>query len=169
METGGQGAAPGMISSSSQPALDPQVEMARLALSAGIKRSANWFYWIAGLSVVNTLSALSGSNWRFVLGLGITQLADATARDLGSSGRFVALIIDGMAAAFFILMGKFANERQKWAFVLGMIAFGLDTGFSLLFQDWIGAAFHAYVLYVIYRGFALLSKLAVLEQHGTVV
>ena len=30
---------------------------------AGVHRGANWFYWIAGLSLVNSIIAVSGGNY----------------------------------------------------------------------------------------------------------
>src|SRR5574340_77246 len=37
---------------------------------------ANWFYWIAGLSVVNSVIVLFGGAWYFLVGLGATQFVD---------------------------------------------------------------------------------------------
>ena len=36
-------------------------------------RGAKWFYWIVGLSIVNSLLAMGGAPIRFVFGLGLTQ------------------------------------------------------------------------------------------------
>ena len=51
---------------------------------------ANWFYWIAGLSVINSVIILAGGGWGFVVGLGITQFIDAIATvvvaETGASG-----------------------------------------------------------------------------------
>ena len=40
---------------------------------------ANWFFWIAGLSVVNSLAAFFDVEWGFIIGLGITQIVDGIA------------------------------------------------------------------------------------------
>ena len=42
------------------------------AAVAQLKSGASWFYWIAGLSLINSIAAVSGGSWRFILGLGIT-------------------------------------------------------------------------------------------------
>src|SRR5688572_14273659 len=53
---------------SSQPGqIDP-------ATVSRLKSSASWFYWIAGLSLINSISAFSGSSWRLFFGLGITHV-----------------------------------------------------------------------------------------------
>ena len=49
------------------------------ALFEAGESGAGWFYWIAGLTLVNTFGMLSGTNSRFALGLGVTLIADALA------------------------------------------------------------------------------------------
>ena len=48
----------------------------------GFHSGANWFYWIAGLSLVNTILLYTGSEWVFVVGLGVTQLIDGIAIEI---------------------------------------------------------------------------------------
>ena len=40
-----------------------------------ILNAARWFWWIAGLSLVNTVLFYSGSNTSFIVGLGLTTVA----------------------------------------------------------------------------------------------
>ncbi len=122
--------------------------------SAGqMKASASWFYWIAGLSLVNSIAALSGSSWRFLFGLGITQLIDAFGASLGGAAKVIVLVLDLLVAGVFVLFGVFANKGQLWAFAVGMVLFGLDGLLLVLVKDWLGVGFHAFVLYLLYRGF----------------
>ena len=123
------------------------------ASAAQLKSGASWFYWIAGLSLINSISAASGSSWRFIVGLGITQIFDEFGNQMGSAGRWVALVLDLLAAGVFILFGVFAHKAHSWAFIVGMILFALDGLIFLLASDWIGVAFHAFVLYCLFRGF----------------
>lgn len=136
------------------PGNQPQPDPQRLAQ---VKSGANWFYWIAGLSLVNTIAALSGTNWRFLIGLGVTQVVDAVAKDMGGVGKGAALIVNAFIAGMFILLGVFANKGMKWAFVVGMIFFGLDTVLELLFTDWIGTAFHVYALFCLWKGYSAID------------
>lgn len=149
----GQATAPAPAPSSA----DRQMEL--LQLENSLKSGANWFYWIAGLTLVNTVAAMSGSTWRFILGLAITQFVDAVAQDLGSTGRVAALVIDFFIAGLFVVFGVFANKQMKWAFIVGMGLFGLDTLLGVLAQDWIGVAFHVFALWAISRGYAAMKKL----------
>src|SRR4051812_38852045 len=121
--------------------------------AAQCRSGASWFYWIAGLSLINSIVAFTGSSWHFLIGLGITQVIDGFGKSLGGSGGAVALLLDLLVAGIFILFGVFGHKRQVWAFIAGMVLFGLDTVFFILAQDWLGIAFHAFVLYCLFRGF----------------
>lgn len=114
---------------------------------------ASWFYWIAGLSLINSIVVLAGSQWSFILGLGITQVIDAVAHALGPIGRAVGLGLDLAAGGLFVLFGVFAHKRQAWSFVVGMVLYGLDGMFFLVAMDWLGLGFHAFALYCIFSGF----------------
>lgn len=138
-------------------------EVQAVQLRAGIKSCANWFYWIAGLSLVNSVSAISGSNWRFVLGLGITQIVSEIAKNMGSAGQGAAFIVNLFIAGIFILFGYVSNQHRRWAFVVGMLFFGIDTLILLLAMDIIGIAFHIYAMYWIFKGYQLVGQLQVLE------
>lgn len=145
--------APSMSSASAAPMADP-------ASFARLKSGASWFYWIAGLSLINSISAFSGSSWRFIVGLGVTQAFDGLAGEFGSAGKAIVLLLDLLAAGIFILFGVFANKRHQWAFIVGMILFGLDGLIFLLVQDWLGVAFHVFVLYCLFRGLKACRALA---------
>jgi hypothetical protein len=161
LSTFGQAPAPEIItaSSSTAPQLTPAQQMAVIQLQQRVKSGANWFYWIAGLSVVNTIAAVTGTQWRFILGLGITQVADFLASNMGGAATILAVMIDAIAIGFFVLMGKLAGGAKKWAFILGMVAFSLDGILSLLGKDFISLAFHGYALFCIYRGFVAINEM----------
>ena len=123
-----------------------------LAKAAQMRSGASWFYWIAALSLVNSFAAFSGSTWRFIVGLGITQVFDAFASEIGASGKAVALGLDLMAAGVFVVFGVCAHKAQSWAFVVGMVLFALDGLVFLLAQQWLDVGFHVFVLYCLFRG-----------------
>lgn len=122
------------------------------ATLAQLKSGASWFYWIAALSLINSIVAFTGSDWRFIIGLGITQIFDAIGHEIASAGKIVALLLDLIAAGVFVLFGVFANKGHLWAFITGMILFALDGVIFLLAHDWIGVGFHLFVLYCLFRG-----------------
>ena len=125
-----------------------------LAAAVAVRRGANWFYWIAGLSLVNTIVVLTGGNFHFVLGLGITGVTDAFR---SPQARMVGYFIDLLVLGFFLMCGYMAGKLHKWAFVMGMGFYALDAALTAMAQDWISFAFHVYVLVCIWRGFSHVS------------
>ncbi len=94
---------------------------------AALHKGANWLFLIAGLSLVNTVIMVSGSNWMFLGGLGITTIASAIAVKSGTGVQLVALLINLWAAGLYIALGLFARKGHKWAFITGMIFYAVDA------------------------------------------
>ena len=143
----------------------------KLELEKRMKNGANWFYWIAALSLINSVIMLFNGNWSFLAGLGITQVIDAIAIQVsaagGSGANVIALMMDIIVAAFFAFFGFMAGKRQGWAFITGMVLYFLDGLIFLLVQGWLSIAFHLFALYCIYQGLRALNQLRKLEQAGT--
>ena len=130
-------------------------------LEQRVKSGANWFYWIAALSVINSLSALSGSTWSFAIGLGFTGVLDAF---VGSELLWLRLIGLGLhlwLLAAFIALG-YTARRRSGAFTIGMVVYGLDALLCLAFQVWMATALHAFALVSIWGGRAALRRLTAL-------
>jgi len=136
-----------------------QVLQLRNAINAG----AGWFIWVAGLSMVNSIVSVSGGGFRFIFGLGATQVVDALAHRAGQSGIALDLIINGLLAGLFVLFWNFARKGQKWAFIIGMTLYALDGLILIPFADYLALAFHAYVLWRIYGGFNAASQVETLQ------
>jgi hypothetical protein len=109
---------------------------------------ARWFWWIAGLSLVNTVMINSGTDMSFVVGLGITLIADA----FFANAKPIAFAIDAVALGFFFLMGYFGMRGHAWAFILGLIVYVLDALIYVWAQDWMSAGFHALAIFFIVKG-----------------
>ncbi len=133
------------------------------------KSGANWFYWIAGLSLVTSIVSFSGGGWRFLLSLGTTQVFDGIGEglstELGAAPKVVALVLDIFVTALFVLLGVLAGKRMLWAYMVGMIVFGLDGLVSLLFQDLIGVVAHAVALFFMARGYMAGRELRAFERE----
>jgi hypothetical protein len=143
------GAAPVPAPNAADPALEKQ-----------LKSGGSWFYWIAGLSLINSVIALSGSETRFILGLGITQIFDELGQGMGAgAGMAVAVVLDLLVAAMFVFFGVFANKRHTWSFIVGMGLYALDGLIFLIAQDWLGVGFHAFALFCLFRGFKACREL----------
>lgn len=154
-------------------ALDPgkniadELQKLRRSCSSG----ANWFYWIAGLSLVNSLILVFDGEWSFVVGLGVTQAIDSIAQALAEDSvidnslviQIMAFALDVAVAAIFVLLGRLAAKRLGWPFVVGMILYAMDGLIFLLVQDWVSIGFHCFALFCIYGGYVALQKLPYLE------
>lgn len=127
---------------------NPQVRSA-----ARMRIAASWFYWIAGLSVLNAILSATQSGWVSLFGLGIvTQVFGAWGRNAGVSPA-VVLALGVLVASVFVVFGIFANKGQSWAFLVGMVLYGLDALLFIPGGYWLSIAFHAYVLYRLFTGF----------------
>jgi hypothetical protein len=113
-----------------------------------IQSGASWFWWIAGLSVVNTIMIHSGTDRNFVIGLGFTLLADAIFKEI----KVIAFIVDAVALATFVGFGLLSRKGHLWAFITGIVLYTLDAGIYVLGQDWMSVAFHGLALFYMIRG-----------------
>ncbi len=135
---------------SASPAPGPAVPPAR-PRGYGALLGSREFYWVAGLSLVNSALTQFKANIRFPVGLGITQVMDVIAlglRDkLGGIALGIAITFALLGAGFFALFGWLTGRGIKAALLIGLVLYGLDGLLCLLFQDWFAVAFHAYILY----------------------
>ena len=140
------------------------LEPNRDELEMRLKNGANWVYWIAGLSVINSLIYISGSDVSFLAGLGFTQLVAAFVDIAIESGapaamRGVSIVFSLVVVVVFGLFGYYANKRFTAAFVVGIILYFLDGLLLLLLGVFFSAGFHAFALIFIVRGFLACREL----------
>lgn len=137
---------------------DPAVRAAKL--KSRHMGGATWFYWIAALSLINSVVILLGSEWSFIIGLGVTQFVDgvATAVSQGAGPEAAPIIkatafaVDFIIAAFFVVFGIFAVKRQSWAYIMGIVLYAADAVLFLFAGDMLSIAFHGFALACIVNG-----------------
>ncbi len=113
-----------------------------------VRSAARWFWWIAGLSLVNAVMFYSGSNTNFVIGLAMTTLASAA-----FAGNVpLAVALAALTIAFYGVIGYYAQAPKLWAFYLGLAVYVLDALIYVYVQDWMPVAFHGLAGYFIVRG-----------------
>ena len=122
----------------------------------------DWFFWIAGFSVINSVLAFFNASIHFVIGLGTTELIDSGAIGIPKGA---AIALDILVAAFYVLYGFFARKGAKWAFIIGAVFYALDGLLLVTFKDWLAVAFHAYALYRIFQGFQAAQQLSVFRSQ----
>ena len=128
----------------------------KVKLERRFRNGAYGFYWIAGLSIVNSILWLQGSQTTFLMGLGITRVLDVIAisasEEVGPIVKYIAFLFDVLAALVFVVFGFFASRKQVWAFIIGLVLYGLDGLIFLLVMDWWGIGFHVFVIILIGSG-----------------
>jgi hypothetical protein len=113
-----------------------------------VQSAARWFWWIAGLSLVNTVLFYSGSDINFVLGLGMTTLANLLFADQVP----MAVAISALTIGFYGLVGGQAVQGRLWAFYVGVVVYAADALIYMQVGDWMSVAFHAVAIFYIARG-----------------
>ncbi len=153
-----------------EPEISPLESQIAVLLHQG-KNGANWFYWIAGLSVVNTLIMLVGGNFAIVFGLGTTYiggaLAEGTAQNVPQDAGIARAVGFGFTvfiALIFCGFGWLANKRFQSMYFMGMGLYLLDGLLFLPLGMWIIAASHAYAVYIMWGGFQAFRQLRALER-----
>lgn len=141
-------ALPSSTSASSGADVSPEL----FELEKRVKSGGSWYYWVAALSLVNSVMAFSGGGGGFVIGLSVTQFMDAMLSADGGVMKGVGLALGVLAAGVFALFGVFACKRHVWAFIVGMLFYGLDTILTVLAEQWLGLAFHGWVLFSLFIG-----------------
>lgn len=143
-------------------------EIKHAELNARFRSGANWFYWIAALTLVTSIISLTGGGWRFFLSLGVTQVIDAFAvlfsERFGEATKVIAIVLDIFITALFAGFAYLANKRQMWAYIAGMVVFLLDGVLSLLITDLLGILVHGFVLVMMIRGFMAGREMLALER-----
>ena len=138
-------------------------------LSQRFASGANWFYWIAGLTLVTSLIGLMGGAWSFALSLGITQVIDGLAlyasESFGEAAKVIAIVLDIFITALFAGFGYLANKRYMWIYLTGIIVFLLDSLISVVIFDVLGILIHGFALVMMIRGYIAGRDMLALERE----
>jgi hypothetical protein len=97
-----------------RPAAPPVAQPPAAQTSTGATKGAGIFFVIAGFTAINMVLVFAGV--RFAIGIGST---DATNQAAFVAGNAIAICI-------FILLGVFAKQGSKAAFIIGMLLYGAD-------------------------------------------
>jgi len=123
-----------------------------------VRGSAGWFSLIGVLSIFNTLVLAFDSNFRFIFGLGVTQIVDSLLVNSSGGFRYFGMLINIGISSLFLLIYRYAKQKNAWAYVAGLILYALDALIFLVRKDWLGLGFHALALLIIGSGFVAVRK-----------
>ena len=127
------------------------------------KSGASWFFWIAGLSMANSILLVTGANVGFPVGLGVTQIVDAAAFQAGANAQVIGLALSAMVASIFVFFGVMARKNQPWAFVAGLVLYAADGLLFLIISDWLSIAFHAWGFLGILSGLRAAKRIRAMQ------
>jgi hypothetical protein len=134
------------------PASTPQFAPATAGdpeLDARIRSGASWFYWVAALSVINSILLMTNVGFGFAVGLGLTTITDVAFASMPVAALAISIVCSAVIAVF----GYFSIKRHSWAFIVGLLVLLLDTGLCVLIKSWISVAFHAWAIVSIFMAF----------------
>lgn len=112
-----------------------------------------WFLTIAILSIINTIIIASEINVRFIFGLGFSQLIDGLFYSLLGGFKFIGILFSFLYSGIFIVIWYFAKAKKNWAYIIGLVLYGLDMLIFIYFKDWLSTGFHILPLILILYGF----------------
>ncbi len=141
------------------------------ALEKRFRNGANWFYWVAALSLANSAVVLFGGEWGFVFGLGLTQVVDAVAwavseesAEIATVAKVVSFGVNLLIVGLVALMGWLAHRRLQWVLVVGLVLYVFDALIFLAAGDFLSLAFHGWVFFAVTNGLLACRKLAALDS-----
>jgi len=147
------------------PTLTFQIEQ-KLQLEKRAAQGPGWFFWIAGLSLLNSVLGLLGGSLNFLMGLGITQFIAGIAVGLGqvttpqqaNLAKGVGFALSVVAAGIFAGFGLL-GRKHRWVYILGMVLYALDSILFLAFgPDFLSFGFHILALVGLFTGLRAMSQ-----------
>ncbi|MDX2227973.1 MAG: DUF4339 domain-containing protein [Verrucomicrobiae bacterium] len=130
-------------------------------IEGSITSGSSWFYWIAALSLINSLILFFGGNTHFVIGLGIMQIIDGLGIGMAEGGlpsaRYVCLFLDVVIAGGFVCFGIFGRSHF-WVYLTGVMFYVLDALIYLVVGEWMSFGFHVFALIFLIKGLASLRE-----------
>jgi hypothetical protein len=135
-----------------------QTARERAQLGTHADRGSGWFYWIAGLSLVNSILIQSGGSWSFVFGLGLTAGVDYLAQNAAGLGQLLAWAFNAAVIGAFVVFGHSARKGHRWAYLIGLTVYAADTLLVLASKDWLAVAVHVFGLLCILNGLSALNR-----------
>jgi hypothetical protein len=147
---------------SSSIATSEQKIRAEIKRENKIKGGTSWFFIIAILSIVNSIVFYTDGSIYFIFGLGITQFIDgffyAFSDYFGNLTMIVSVLLNAGLVGLFIYIGLMARKFKNWAFITGMILYGLDTIVFIMFNDQIGILAHVFAFTSIFMSYRALRE-----------
>lgn len=142
-----------------------------MELSPAYRNGASWFFWLAALSMLNSLLAAFGASVRLIFGLGYTQITDAILTGLfegegAGIGVALSLVTTAVVAGLFALIGFLSHKGFRIAYIGGLVLYVIDAlillGLAAVLGAWVDLGlellFHGFVLFQLVLGLTTRSS-----------
>ena len=127
-------------------------DSARHVSRTSILHGANWFFWLAILSVINSLLVYQYQLPNLPIALGITQWLDGTSAGLNPTMSTSSLILNLLIAAVLAGFGLLARRGSDLAFVVGIFLYIVDAMLAIGLRDIFGFSVHLIGLFFLVKG-----------------
>ena len=127
-------------------------DSARHVTRTSVLHGADWFFWLAILSVINSLIVYFYNIPNTPMALGITQWIDGTQSGIKASLTEGWLVIDLLIAAAFAGFGLLARRGSDIAFVVGIFVYLIDAFLMIGVKDFFGFGVHLVALFFLFKG-----------------
>src|SRR5687768_67884 len=127
-------------------------DSARHVTRTSVLHGADWFIWLAVLSVINSLIVYFYNTPNTPIALGITQWVDGTTTAINSTMTMSALAINLLIAGALAMFGLLARRGSDIAFVVGIFVYVIDAFLMIGMKDFFGFGFHLLGLFFLVKG-----------------
>ncbi|MEO8042145.1 MAG: hypothetical protein ABI646_06020 [Acidobacteriota bacterium] len=127
-------------------------DSARHVTRTSVLHAADWFFWLAILSVINSLIVYNYQVPNTPIALGITQWLDGTTSGFNATMSTSALVTNILIAGVVAAFGLMARRGSDVAFVLGIFLYVIDAMLTIGLRDFFGFGVHLIALFFLVKG-----------------
>lgn len=127
-------------------------DSARHVTRTSVLHGADWFMWLAVLSVINSLVVYFYNTPNTPVALGITQWFDGTHAGINSAMSTGWLVTNILIAGVLAMFGLLARRGSDIAFVVGIFLYLIDAFLVLGLRDLFGFGVHLLGLFFLFKG-----------------
>jgi hypothetical protein len=132
-------------------------EQRRADLRTDSLADANFFFWAAGCAALGT--GFLPIKFNFLVSIGAVDLLIFYGRSLGEFHSLAVYCTSALWVAVLVGLGFAARRGYRWAFLTGMVLYGLDMiALILMFSLW-AFGLHSFFVFKWYQGQAAMRDL----------
>jgi hypothetical protein len=127
-------------------------DSARHVTRSSVLHAADWFLWLAILSIINSLIVFYYQTPNTPIALGLTQWLDGTSGSFNGSMSTGELVTNVLIAGVLAMFGLMARRGNDIAFVVGIFLYVIDSFLIIGLRDFFGFGIHLLALFFLVKG-----------------